>query len=499
MKPFPIEFDPKPGLNSDDTTFAAQGRWADGSNVRFRLGRPQVVGGYTAAITSTALTGICRSIHGWLSTTSIYRTAFGTTTKIQFASNLATTLFDITPVGFVGGTGTIWSFANYGDDLIACPFAGTIYQWAGNTGIPAAALSNAPASVRGGILTTPERQVLAFGATQEDGTWNGLCIRGSDIEDTNDWTTTSSNNAFEHILDGEGRIVAARLIAGYVAVWTSTALYLGQFLGQPGQTYRFDKVAGGVGCAGLQAVTTTGGVAYWVAPNHTLWRWAPGGVPEQIPCPIQKDFQDNVYRGASYLLGQSRIVVSTVRQMGEVWFFYPRGTSTECTHYLALSLNEGTWFRGDIARTAWLDTDLTERALDSSGAQPKTSYLLGVSEAGAIYFHEVGNTANGSALNWYLQSADQYLESGRRRVMIRGIEPDLKDQVGDVSLTLYMRDRPQSTPVTKGPYTLTVNAGKKDFRASGMIAAVKLSGGATTGSYMRLGKPVFDVALEGAR
>ena len=43
------------GLVGDDTRLAAEGRWADGSNVRFRLGRPQVIGGWES-LTSTLLT-----------------------------------------------------------------------------------------------------------------------------------------------------------------------------------------------------------------------------------------------------------------------------------------------------------------------------------------------------------------------------------------------------------------------------------------------------------
>ena len=52
-----IPLDLAPGLNGDDTSFSANGRWADGSNVRFRLGRPQVIGGWEA-LTATPLTGV---------------------------------------------------------------------------------------------------------------------------------------------------------------------------------------------------------------------------------------------------------------------------------------------------------------------------------------------------------------------------------------------------------------------------------------------------------
>jgi hypothetical protein len=49
------------GLKSDDTAFVASPAWADGSNVRFRLDKPQTIGGWESIISST-LTGVCRSI-----------------------------------------------------------------------------------------------------------------------------------------------------------------------------------------------------------------------------------------------------------------------------------------------------------------------------------------------------------------------------------------------------------------------------------------------------
>ena len=36
-----------PGLNGDDTTYAAAGRWADSNNVRFDRDQPTTSGGFT--------------------------------------------------------------------------------------------------------------------------------------------------------------------------------------------------------------------------------------------------------------------------------------------------------------------------------------------------------------------------------------------------------------------------------------------------------------------
>lgn len=85
-----------PGLFGDDTTFAAEGRWANGSNVRFREGRPEVIKGWERLV-STPLTGVCRSVFPWTDNTGVLNIGFGTHAKLQVWK--AGELADITPFG----------------------------------------------------------------------------------------------------------------------------------------------------------------------------------------------------------------------------------------------------------------------------------------------------------------------------------------------------------------------------------------------------------------
>ncbi len=71
-----------PGLNGDDTTLAGAGRWADGSNVRFRLGRAETIGGWER-LTSESLSGVCRAVFPWTDNAGTLNIAFGTHSTLE--------------------------------------------------------------------------------------------------------------------------------------------------------------------------------------------------------------------------------------------------------------------------------------------------------------------------------------------------------------------------------------------------------------------------------
>lgn len=503
-----VPFLPPAGIVSDDTTFATPGLWADGSNVRFRLGKPEMIGGFVDALSGSTLTGVCRNVFAWTNANGSANVCFGTHSKLQLWYGGA--LYDITPSGLIAGSqdsagegsgygaGTYgsgswsdpaltyfartWSLTTYGDNLIASPRGGTVYEWTGDTAVAATAVTNAPTQIDT-CLVTPERQILAFGCNEEtSGNYNPLCIRGSDIENITSWTTSVTNNAFEHILEGGGRIVAAHLIGAFIAVWTDRALYLGEFVGDPGQAYRFDRIGQNCGLIGPNAVTVLEQTAYWLGTDKQFRTWSLGGVPQVLTCPIHRDFKDNLVTAQ-----KEKVVAVPIAQYGEVWWFYPdTRDGTENSRYVAFSVAESiqspVWFRGQLARTGAVDA-------------ATSSYPVMTTQAGVVYYHENGEDADGSGLAWHIQSADTYIDEGNRAVMLRGIVPDFEEQDGDVSLTVFVRSYPMAAATTKGPYTIGTSATKKDFRASGRLVAMKLSGTAD----MRLGRPVFDAVLVGER
>ena len=241
------------GVDSDSSTMVATGA-ADVNNLRPWHGGWQTIGGYAPISGLENLAGgTVRAIFG-MTRGSFLNMFYATSQKLWRGLSFGIPT-EVTPTTTPPSTTTAWSLQAWGGSSSAI----LLFNWTGGTGggqstlyeqtgsSQATAVSGAPAAIQW-ILVTPERQVLALGCSEEgSGNYNALCIRGSDIEDYADWTTTPTNNAFEHVLEGAGKIIAGRMVGSYVAVWTDSELHVGQFLGDPGQTYRFDRVAKGCG------------------------------------------------------------------------------------------------------------------------------------------------------------------------------------------------------------------------------------------------------------
>jgi len=508
-----IPLDLPPGLNGDDTSFAGNGRWADGSNVRFRLGRAQTIGGWES-LAATALTGVCRTVFPWTDNAAVLNIAFGTHSKLQLWQGGA--LFDITPAsGFtagavdgaggagygtggygVGGFGQpsttdyfplTWSFGAWGQNLLASPRNQTIFGWANNTGTPAVALANAPANVTH-MLVAPLNggyQVFALGCNEEvSGTFNPLCIRHSSIRDNTQWSTLADGStAREYVLTGGGRIVAGRMVGPYMLVWTSDALFLGTFVGSLNQPWRFDRVGRNCGLIGPNAAVVVGQTAFWASPDRQFYSYGVGGQPQPIPCPIRQDFADRLAASQG-----DKVVASSNAEYSEIRFDYPDSRDGyENSRYLALALSgadAGAWYRGVMARTAFVD------------AGPSL-YPIGVTYDGVAYHHEKGHSADGQPFSWFIETADSYLDPDSC-LLVREIWPDFKDQVGPVALSITSRRHPQDAESRVTAPAMAPGDAKTDVLVSGRLFKVRFAGSSAP-TACRIGQPVFDATPAGRR
>lgn len=498
-----------PGINTDDTAFKYPGTWHDADQVRFWKGSPEVIGGWES-VTNDLLTGVCRTTLMWVDNASVPNIALGQHDALSVCQDAV--IYDITPAsGFTSGaidgtggagygTGTYstgdysepstaefapltWSFDNYGESLMANPRGQTIFWWQNNTATPAAILTGAPSQVTF-TLVTYTRQVMAFGCNEEvSTTFNPMCIRFSNIEDPTDWTTATDNNAGEVILEGSGRIVAARPVGDYIFVWTNNDLFQGTFTGDTTNPWSFTRIGKNCGLAGPNAAVVVAQTAFWFSSQRRFMSCSIGGVPQIIQLDVGDDMSSNIAWSQS-----DKIVATSISRFNEVWWFYPdQRDGLENSRYVSLSLTDGTASHGTLARTSYCDV-----------AAGPNLYPIATTFEGNIYYHEKGITADGGARSWFLETSDFYIDDQERCMMLKSMWPDFQRQTGAIALTLKGLQYPQSKPVIFADLILSSNTTKIDFRFSGRLVRARFSGNSVP-TDMRLGIPTFDVAPAGDR
>lgn len=474
---------PAPGIVRDLTPFQAGDAWWDGNNVRSVEGSPQPIGGWVSFISSLSSPGVPKNMLAWTENGGTSRLAIATSTKLFIGS------VDVSPASI--GTVGRWSLDTYGQTLMASPTGGTLYQWSNNTAVVAAEITQAPDVIT--CMLVRKRQVIAFGCNEEvSTTFNGLCVRWSNIEDPTDWSGSTSDNAGEYVLEGPGRIVTARKVGDYVAILTTDSLWLMEYIGDPGETFRFTRVGSGCGGIGLDAVVSANGTLFWMTQDYLFYVWTPGMIPQQMKCPVQQYVQGlmNTSKTAA-----QRIFGVFNPKFGEVWFFYPTGSSSSAnpTRYAAVSVKDGTWFLGSMARTAM--------------APGIAVALYGADSSGIVYIHESGNRGTvGDPLTWNIRTGAYYINRTQDRFMLKEVDSDFSAaQLGTVTVAVATYDRPQLADSFTAAQTVTFadsTISRKCLRVSGRLAAVRISGTDATGTtdtFCQIGQLVFDAVKLGQR
>lgn len=473
----PLPISVPPGLYSDTTDLDAEGRWVDGSNVRFWKGRPRRVGGWSLLLDSANTSSPIRGMKVWNTSAGARWIAFGSADGLYLFDG---TEYDITPsgwttgsvdaanpTGYGGGTygtgwfagtnlfgvsttpPTIWSMDNFGDDLLVVPIGeGNLYHWDASvgTGTPAAVVSGAPTGNLG-VLVTDDRHCMLFGAGG-----NPLKVQWSDQEDFTNWTVSTTTTAGAYTLEAGSKIMGWAKTGQGIIVVTDRAAYILRYIGG---NYTFSRTRIGMecGCVGPQAIVGLDSGAYWMGTNAFFTF---NGRVNRLPC----DVRNAVYRSINSYQA-AKIVAGTNSQFDEITWFYP-STSDEIDAYVTYSPSNG-WSKGTLARTAWVD---------ASGilfANP----MAGTSD-GKIYSHDVTGTAE--SLSWSLKIALQSAQSGAQHIWLRKFLPDWDQQDGDIDITFNVYNSPEDTVRTKGPFTISPGQGEVSVRARGHFVGFTMTG-----------------------
>jgi hypothetical protein len=474
---------------------------------------------YTSNNTGTGtLTGGARGANGSTAAThSAGATITDVTDFTSWGQASSTSQFTITP--------GLWVFDNFGTKLIALIYNNECFEWDASATnavtTRATIISGAPTASRHVLVSTPDRHLVFYGtettignkATQDD-----MFIRFSDQENINEYTIRAENTAGSQRLAAGSKIMSAIKGRDSIYVWTDTALFLMQFVGQP-FTFAFAQAGTNCGLIGKNAAVEVDGSSYWMSENGFFTY---DGQLKSMPCLVEDFVYDNLNS-----VPRDLINAGVNNLFGEINWFYCAGTATTVNrvvtyNYLDSSNERPIWTTGTLNRSAWVDSAVYNKPHATLyDPDDNTSYdVTGNTDGSSIYYqHETGTdqeNAGGTitAITANIVSGDFDITQRRSNagktvgtpdlrgdgeyiMRISRFIPDFIDQTGDTQISFTTRDYPNSTPTTTN-FTATTSTTFKSTRIRARSIALKVSN-TSTGQDWKLGTFRLDIAPGGMR
>jgi hypothetical protein len=336
----------QPGIKRDGTKFDGD-FYTDGQWVRWQRGLPRKIGGYRSV--SKYLTELSRGFTAYAMNGDVYCHSGGTSVLERFivdSNKNSSVISDRTPTGITASAYNKWMFETIYDSsttenmLIAhvAPnnnftsndtggqvFAGDLSTTAALTAVALPVGANAT----GGIVAL--HPYLFYYGTAGIVGWS---VAGTPT----DMTAAGSGVARvwgQKIIKGLPlRAGAGSAPAGIF--WAYDAVIRATFTG--GSTvFQFDTLASDSSIMSADGVVDFDGVFYWAGVDRFLMF---NGVVREIPNTMNTNwFFDGLNQAY-----RAKVFAFKVPRYGEIWWCYPRGDATECSHAVIFNVRENSWY-----------------------------------------------------------------------------------------------------------------------------------------------------------
>lgn len=349
------------GIRRDGTDLDAA-YFSDGEWVRWYRGRTRKIGGYRAM--STQANHPVRSLYldsrGGINSTHLF-SQWGVQRLTFDSTGSGVNIEDRTPIGFTvdplltwtqstmySSTGGSYSaiIAASSPDVLDISSDSEGYIYAGNVASnePLVKIADGSGDIRtsGGVCVL-QPFLFVYGS-------NGL-IRNSNANDfstATGWTTGGANLAVSNNVAGTKIIYGAPLRGGGQSpaglFWALDSLIRVSLTGGTG-IWSYDTLASPTTILSKKCVVEHDGKFFWPGTDRFL---SYTGVVQEIPNSMNQNyFFDNLNYAH-----QNKVWGTKIAKWGEIWWFYPRGTDTECGHAIIWNYRENTWYDAVKQRTA---------------------------------------------------------------------------------------------------------------------------------------------------
>lgn len=369
---------------------------------RFQRGKPRKMGGYRQL--SGQLNAPIRSVfvdsRGGI-ITAHYMGKWGVQRQLLSGAS-ATGLTDRTPVGFAPNDAFTWSqavmYSSTGGSYSALIAAatpdlldltsdtgGSVYAGdvSGTEPLTPVSDGSGPLSVSGGVCVL-QPFLTVYGS-------NGL-IRNSNANDFSAATGWSTGTGYANSANVAGtKIVHGAPVRGGSAspaglFWALDAVIRMSFVGGT-KIFQYDTLSQPTSIMGKKTVVEHDGKFFWIGTDRFLMY---NGVVQELPNQMNANyFFDNLNYAH-----RNKVWGAKIARFGEIWWFYPRGTATECTDAVIFNYVENTWYDAVATRSAGHSVQLFPRPVWAGDEDSQSTVALPV----GVVLATNAATASGSAV-----------------------------------------------------------------------------------------------------
>jgi hypothetical protein len=229
-----------------------------------------------------------------------------------------------------------------------------------------------------------------------------------------------------------------------VLLWALDSLIRGTFVPGAGPNFAFDILARGITVLSSQGIVEMDGIYYWPGVDRFLMF---NGVVRELPNDMNQNwFFDNIN-----FTHRNKVFGFKVPRYGEIWWCYPRGNATECTHAVIFNVREGYWYDTPLPDSNSVDQGRTAGVFADVYWRPFMVDNKVTANGRTLWQHETAfdkiRTSQISAVQSFFETHEMsLLDTGQSTKSIRcaRIEPDFV-QEGDLTVTMRGRANAKAT------------------------------------------------------
>ena len=391
----------EPGVQRDGTEFDSR-RYSNSVWTRFQRGRPKKIGGY--ALLTDQTRGPVRSVRidARSSENAAHLFSPWGIDRLGFDSGgVSGGIVERTPAGFVGNLNYTWQngamFSSTGSaGVIVASAAPDALNIADNTGGPIyygdqsttaafAQISDTvgPILVSGGVcVLQPFLFVYGSDGLIRNCAANNFAAAG--------WTigggsfANSANVAGSKIVCGLPTRGGGRSPAGLF--WSLESLIRVSFVNSGSVVWQYDTISAAISVLAKNAILEADGVFFWPGIDRF---YLYSGVVQELP----NNYNANFFFDNLNFAHRNKVWAAKNTRYGEIWWFFPKGASTECNHAIIYNFRERTWYDTEISRSAGASADTFYRPV-FAGGDLRATVALGISSVTGTF--AAGQTVTGA-------------------------------------------------------------------------------------------------------